>query len=122
MTILDFSRKTRHFLADELSLHSGIEIREKLKNKSFNLKSFPAGNNSTSSSTRIIVAVQIHNRPLFYSTLISSLRNAVGIDQIELVISSDYWSKEMNQITDSISFCRVHQVHQNHEFPIFVAN
>ena len=55
-------------------------------------------------------SVQIHNRPLFYATLISSLRNAVGIEKVDLVISSDYWSQEMNSITEAIDFCRVHQV------------
>jgi len=96
-------KKTQLFSGKVENLGNLTEIRKKLGTKIYNGNKFPERNDT-------IIVVQIHNRPLFYATLISSLRNAVGIEKVDLVISSDYWSQEMNSITETIDFCRVHQV------------
>lgn len=96
-------RKIKPFSGKVEDFGNLTEIRTKLGRKLYNSDKFPEQNDT-------IIVVQIHNRPLFYSTLISSLRNAVGIEKVDLVISSDYWSQEMNSITESIDFCRLHQI------------
>lgn len=110
-------RKIKPFSGKVEDFGNLTEIRTKLGRKLYNSDKFPEQNDT-------IIVVQIHNRPLFYSTLISSLRNAVGIEKVDLVISSDYWSQEMNSITESIDFCRLHQIFYplsasfyQHEFP-----
>ena len=56
------------------------------------------------------VAVQVHNRPQYFQNLINSLQNSIGIEHVHLIISSDYWSPEMNKITESIKFCKVTRI------------
>lgn len=71
---------------------------------SFNLHNF-------SDSNGILIAIQVHNRPQFFSILIDSLRAAQNIDKVDLIISHDVWSEPMDAITKSIDFCRVHQIY-----------
>ena len=56
------------------------------------------------------VAVQVHNRPQYFQNLVNSLQNSIGIEHVHLIISSDYWSPEMNKITESIKFCKVTRI------------
>lgn len=73
------------------------QIQDETKNDHFNF-------------TGLIVAVQVHNRPQYFQNLVNSLQNSIGIEHIHLIISSDYWSPEMNKITESIKFCKVTRI------------
>lgn len=84
-----------------------VDIRRRL----FESPSYSANGDKFAASNGMLVAVQVHNRPQFFSILVESLRVAKDIDMIDLVISHDVWSKEMDDITKSIDFCRVHQIY-----------
>ncbi|KAI8485934.1 Alpha-1,6-mannosyl-glycoprotein 2-beta-N-acetylglucosaminyltransferase [Branchiostoma belcheri] len=58
----------------------------------------------------IIIVVQVHNRPEYLEQLVKSLGAAKSIEKALLIISHDYFSKEINKIVESIDFCQVMQI------------
>lgn len=64
---------------------------------------FPA----LSSEDGLVVVVQVHDRVRYLRQLFESLRVARGVANILLVVSHDYFSKELNSAVNSIDFCKV---------------
>ncbi|XP_064382797.1 alpha-1,6-mannosyl-glycoprotein 2-beta-N-acetylglucosaminyltransferase-like [Halichondria panicea] len=58
----------------------------------------------------IILIVQVHKRVAYLRQLLDSLRAARGVEEVLLVVSSDYYYEEMNQIVESVDFCKVLQI------------
>ena len=101
------------FFSDSESRNPPLNATElaNIRRRLFDFSSYSANGDKFASSNGMLVAVQVHNRPQFFSILVESLRVAKDIDMIDLVISHDVWSKEMDEITKSIDFCRVHQIY-----------
>ena len=59
------------------------------------------------SKTSIVMIVQVHDRADYFSHLLKSLSRAKGIEDALLIISSDYYSADINRLVESIDFCRV---------------
>lgn len=59
------------------------------------------------SQNSIVIIVQIHDRVDYFSRLLKSLSRAKGIEDALLIISSDFYTEEVNKHVDSIDFCRV---------------
>ena len=59
------------------------------------------------SKTSVVIIVQVHDRVDYFSHLLKSLSRAKGIEEVLLIISSDYYSEDMNRLVESIDFCRV---------------
>jgi hypothetical protein len=67
---------------------------------------------------------QIHDRITYLRHLIVSLAQARGISQALLVFSHDYYDEEINNLVQSVDFCKVIQIFypysiqtHPHEFP-----
>lgn len=59
------------------------------------------------SQNSVVIIVQIHDRVDYFSRLLKSLSRAKGIEDALLIISSDFYTEEVNKHVDSIDFCRV---------------
>ncbi|XP_063703413.1 alpha-1,6-mannosyl-glycoprotein 2-beta-N-acetylglucosaminyltransferase isoform X2 [Culicoides brevitarsis] len=78
----------------------------------------PLQNNS------VIIVVQVHKRVKYLRHLIISLAQARDISKTLLVFSHDYYDEEINELVQSIDFCKVIQIFypysiqtHPHEFP-----
>lgn len=60
---------------------------------------------------QLVVVVQVHNRPEYLRLLIKSLERAAGVDSVLLIFSHDYFSAEINDIVQGITFCKVLQIY-----------
>ncbi len=64
-------------------------------------------------SDDIILIVQVHKRVEYLRQLLDSLRAARDIEEVLLVVSSDYYLEEMNQLVQSVEFCKVGCCHMS---------
>ncbi|XP_031561260.1 alpha-1,6-mannosyl-glycoprotein 2-beta-N-acetylglucosaminyltransferase-like [Actinia tenebrosa] len=85
-----------------------------------NFEKFPSPLNENS----MIIIIQVHNRPDYFSHLLRSLSAVSGIQDGLLVISHDFYSDFINSLVDAINFCKVLQIFfpysmqlYPHEFP-----
>ncbi|CAK8693192.1 unnamed protein product [Clavelina lepadiformis] len=53
-----------------------------------------------------VILIQVHDRAVFFTHLIDSLRVVRGIEKATIVISMDKFSTEINDIIATIDFCR----------------
>ncbi|KAJ8009164.1 hypothetical protein DPEC_G00086060 [Dallia pectoralis] len=60
---------------------------------------------------KLVLVIQVHNRPDFLKILIKSLENAAQVQNLLLIFSHDYFSEEINDIVQGITFCRVLQIY-----------
>ncbi|XP_038124941.1 alpha-1,6-mannosyl-glycoprotein 2-beta-N-acetylglucosaminyltransferase [Cyprinodon tularosa] len=60
---------------------------------------------------RLILVVQVHNRPEYLRLLIRSLERAAEVHSFLLIFSHDYVSQEINTIVRGITFCKVLQIY-----------
>lgn len=82
-----------------------------------NIKKFPpSAENGTAYSHTF--AVQVHNRDHYLDYLVSSLRTVTGINQSLLIVSHDYYSKEVFDIISSIDFMPVSMVKSQYSYTI----
>ncbi|KAL0269763.1 UNVERIFIED_CONTAM: hypothetical protein PYX00_007389 [Menopon gallinae] len=58
----------------------------------------------------LIIVVQVHTRITYLRHLIVSLAQAKDIDTVLLVFSHDYYDEEINELVQSIDFCKVMQI------------
>ena len=58
-------------------------------------------------SDDIILIVQVHKRLGYLKQLFESLRAARDIGKVLLVVSHDYYYDEMNQLVETVDFCKV---------------
>jgi alpha-1,6-mannosyl-glycoprotein beta-1,2-N-acetylglucosaminyltransferase len=72
----------------------------------------------------VVIVIQIHDRITYLRHLIVSLAQARGISQALLVFSHDYYDEEINNLVQSVDFCKVIQIFypysiqtHPHEFP-----
>ena len=54
---------------------------------------------------------KVHNRPQYYENLIDSLKKSVSIENVHLIISSDYWSPGVAEVTKKVDFCQVTHIY-----------
>ncbi|MEQ2272944.1 hypothetical protein XENORESO_017944 [Xenotaenia resolanae] len=60
---------------------------------------------------RLVLVVQVHNRPEYLRLLIRSLEKAAEVHSFLLIFSHDYISQEINTIVQGITFCKVLQIY-----------
>lgn len=60
---------------------------------------------------RLVLVVQVHNRPEYLRLLIRSLQKAAEVHGFLLIFSHDYFSQEINTIVQEITFCKVLQIY-----------
>ncbi|XP_030748348.1 alpha-1,6-mannosyl-glycoprotein 2-beta-N-acetylglucosaminyltransferase isoform X1 [Sitophilus oryzae] len=72
----------------------------------------------------IVIVIQIHDRITYLRHLIVSLAQARDISQALIVFSHDYYDEEINNLVQSVDFCKVIQIFypysiqtHPHEFP-----
>lgn len=58
----------------------------------------------------VIIVVQVHMRITYLRHLIVSLAQARDISKTLLIFSHDFYDEEINQLVQSIDFCRVMQI------------
>lgn len=58
----------------------------------------------------VIIVVQVHMRITYLRHLIVSLAQARDISRTLLIFSHDFYDEEINQLVQSIDFCRVMQI------------
>ncbi|XP_049961710.1 alpha-1,6-mannosyl-glycoprotein 2-beta-N-acetylglucosaminyltransferase isoform X1 [Schistocerca serialis cubense] len=58
----------------------------------------------------LIIVVQVHTRIIYLRHLIVSLAQARDIDTVLLIFSHDYYDEEINELVQSIDFCKVMQI------------
>ncbi|KAK4884380.1 hypothetical protein RN001_000651 [Aquatica leii] len=73
----------------------------------------------TNISKELVIVVQVHNRDMYLTHLIDSLRNAAGIETVLLIFSHDYYDEKLNKLIAKIDFCSYKQIYypysvQNH--------
>ena len=71
--------------------------------KVFNAESFT----DLSSTEELVIVVQVHNRIGYLRQVIESFKRARDVDKIFLIFSHDYYSKPINDLIKTISFCKV---------------
>ncbi|KAL4623952.1 alpha-1,6-mannosyl-glycoprotein 2-beta-N-acetylglucosaminyltransferase-like [Arapaima gigas] len=60
---------------------------------------------------RLVVVVQVHNRPAYLQMLLDSLQKASDINDVLLIFSHDFFSEEIASLIQRITFCRVLQIY-----------
>ncbi|XP_041814056.1 alpha-1,6-mannosyl-glycoprotein 2-beta-N-acetylglucosaminyltransferase [Chelmon rostratus] len=60
---------------------------------------------------RLVLVVQVHDRPEYLRLFIQSLEKAAEVHSFFLIFSHDYFSEEINAIVQGITFCRVLQIY-----------
>lgn len=78
--------------------------------RSVNLKEFIRNKDkfgSDFSQSSLVIIIQVHDRIDYFSHLLKSLSHAKGIEAALLIISSDFYSEEINRLVEEINFCRV---------------
>ncbi|XP_018585859.2 alpha-1,6-mannosyl-glycoprotein 2-beta-N-acetylglucosaminyltransferase [Scleropages formosus] len=60
---------------------------------------------------QLVVVVQVHNRPAYLKMLVDSFQKASDIQNVLLIFSQDYFSEEISNIIQGITFCRVLQIY-----------
>lgn len=66
-------------------------------------------------SDGLVIIIQAHKRVGYLRQLFDSLKAAQDIDKVLLVVSHDYYYEEMNDLVESVDFCRVSiYVHVNY--------
>lgn len=75
-----------------------------LKQSVYNADRFPG-------DPRLVLVVQVHNRPEYLRLLIKSLAKAAEVHSFLLIFSHDYFSEEINTIVQGITFCKVLQIY-----------
>jgi len=58
----------------------------------------------------IVIVVQVHNRIVYLRDLIESLAKASNISEALLIFSHDFYANDINELVQSIGFCRVLQI------------
>ncbi|XP_023721955.1 alpha-1,6-mannosyl-glycoprotein 2-beta-N-acetylglucosaminyltransferase isoform X1 [Cryptotermes secundus] len=58
----------------------------------------------------LIIVVQVHTRIIYLRHLIVSLAQARDIETVLLVFSHDYYDEEINELVQSVDFCKVMQI------------
>lgn len=91
--------------SEQSEIHKMINhaLKLNIEEKVLNLDKFPKGLEDDG----IILAVQVHSRTDYFKYFISSLRSVRNIERALVIISHDFYSKEMEQLVASIDFCRV---------------
>jgi alpha-1,6-mannosyl-glycoprotein beta-1,2-N-acetylglucosaminyltransferase len=56
------------------------------------------------------VLLQVHTRIIYLRHLIVSLAQARDIETVLLVFSHDYYDEEINELVQSVDFCKVMQI------------
>ncbi|GJP38176.1 hypothetical protein CLOM_g1838 [Closterium sp. NIES-68] len=59
----------------------------------------------------IIIVLYVHNRPAYLSRTLDALSKVHGIQNVLLIVSHDGFYPAMHQLVQSVSFCRVKQLH-----------
>uniref|UniRef100_A0A7I5EBV0 Alpha-1,6-mannosyl-glycoprotein 2-beta-N-acetylglucosaminyltransferase n=1 Tax=Haemonchus contortus TaxID=6289 RepID=A0A7I5EBV0_HAECO len=68
---------------------------------------------------KIVIVVQVHNRPNYLAYLIDSLRHTKGIDEALLIFSHDINVAPVNEMIRNITFARVLQIYYPYNMQIF---
>jgi N-acetylglucosaminyltransferase II (MGAT2). len=58
----------------------------------------------------LVIIVQVHTRLRYLRHLIISLAQARDISSVLLIMSHDHWDEEVNDLVQSIDFCKVMQI------------
>lgn len=59
----------------------------------------------------MVIAVQVHNRPAYLQLLIRSLEKVKNIEKALVIFSHDYFSREITETVNGITFCKVLQIY-----------
>ncbi|XP_024233854.1 alpha-1,6-mannosyl-glycoprotein 2-beta-N-acetylglucosaminyltransferase [Oncorhynchus tshawytscha] len=76
-----------------------------------NYKQYVQNANKYSGETKLVLVIQVHNRPDYLKILIKSLENVAEVHNLLLIFSHDYFSEEINYIVQGITFCKVLQIY-----------
>ena len=87
---------------DSLELLRQLVLKLNAEHRVINTNKFPP-----LSPDGLVLVVQVHRREGYLKQLLESLKQAKGIENVLLVISHDYFYDEMNNLVQSIDFCRV---------------
>ena len=98
--------------------HPHVEIRQSIAEINFkeitrNEAKFPRNENGP------VFLVQVHEKVDFFKFLIENLRNVIGIEEALLIVSSDVYNKEINQIVKSIDFMQVRHIFYPYSYVFF---
>lgn len=66
----------------------------------------------------IIIVVQVHKRIYYLRHLIVSLAQAKDISKALLIFSHDFYDEEINELVQSIDFCKVMQIFYPHSIQV----
>uniref|UniRef100_A0A1A9VZ14 Alpha-1,6-mannosyl-glycoprotein 2-beta-N-acetylglucosaminyltransferase n=1 Tax=Glossina brevipalpis TaxID=37001 RepID=A0A1A9VZ14_9MUSC len=58
----------------------------------------------------IVIVIQVHTRLTYLRYLIKSLSKARGISSVLLIFSHDYYDRNINDLVQSVDFCKVMQI------------
>ncbi|VDM61899.1 unnamed protein product [Angiostrongylus costaricensis] len=70
-------------------------------------------------NVKVVIVVQVHNRPNYLANLIDSLRQTKGIEETLLVFSHDINVSPVNELIRNITFARVLQIYYPFNMQIF---
>lgn len=76
-----------------------------------NYRQFILNNNQFTADFKLVLVIQVHNRPAYLKLLVDSLSKASEVSDFLLIFSHDYFSEEIHSIVQGIQFCRVLQIY-----------
>ena len=92
---------------DKDKTHNAFKLKKLAENMNkqqliFNKDEFP-----NRPKDGIIIVIQVHKRLEYLVHLLSSLENAKGIENVLLIVSSDWYSDALMDAVKKINFCQV---------------
>ncbi|KAJ8387859.1 hypothetical protein AAFF_G00150080 [Aldrovandia affinis] len=76
-----------------------------------NYRQFIQNSDQFPADFKLVLVVQVHNRPAYLKMLLDSLAKVTDVHDLLLVFSHDYFSEEINRMIQGIRFCRVLQIY-----------
>ena len=81
-------------------------LAEKASNINFAQKMYNTDLYGNHTADSVVLAVQVHDRAIYFQELLNSLQNAREISKATLVISMDKFSEKIDRLISTIQFCR----------------
>lgn len=76
-----------------------------------NYRQFIHNADKFSADPQLVIVVQVHKRPAYLKLLVDSLEKVLGVHNMLLIFSQDYFSEEIAREIERIDFCRVLQIY-----------
>ncbi|XP_066562157.1 alpha-1,6-mannosyl-glycoprotein 2-beta-N-acetylglucosaminyltransferase [Amia ocellicauda] len=86
-----------------------------------NFRQFIRNGDRFPADPELVLVVQVHNRPAYLKLLVDSLKKSSEVHNILLIFSHDYFSQEISDIVQDITFCKVLQIYFPYSLQLYTS-